>query len=121
MPKPHAHRLAAFSLAFLWGWTALVSLLAPATGLQLLGELGLPEAARWPALLAGSGIDAAFGVLTLSRPSRRLWLVQMVVIVGYTAIITLWLPHLWLHPFGPISKNLPILALLWLCAQPEEN
>jgi hypothetical protein len=36
------------------------------------------------------------------------------VIVGYTAIITLWLPEYWLHPYGPVLKNLPLLAVLWL-------
>jgi hypothetical protein len=40
--------------------------------------------------------------------------VQAAVILGYSAIITLWLPQYWLHPFGPVLKNLPILVLLWL-------
>jgi DoxX-like family len=40
--------------------------------------------------------------------------VQAGVILCYTAIITIWLPQYWLHPFGPVLKNLPILLLLWL-------
>lgn len=121
MLNAELRRVAALSLAFLWLFTALVSLLQPDTGLQLLTDLGLPESASWPALLAGAAIDLVFGVLTLWRPSRRLYLAQIALIVGYTAIISLWLPQWWLHPFGPISKNIPILALLWLCAQSEEN
>jgi hypothetical protein len=31
---------------------------------------------------------------------------------GYTIAMTFCLPEVWLHPFGPLSKNLPILALL---------
>lgn len=47
-----------------------------------------------------------------------MWLAQMALILGYTAIITVQLPEQWLHPFGPISKNVPmlaVLALLYLC------
>ena len=39
------------------------------------------------------------------------------MIIAYTAIITVWLPQYWLHPFGPVLKNLPILLLLWLLHQ----
>jgi hypothetical protein len=39
----------------------------------------------------------------------------------YTLIITFTLPQLWLEPFGPVVKNLPILALLILLQQLEER
>jgi hypothetical protein len=45
-------------------------------------------------------------------PRRWLYLLQIATIVGYTAIITVALPHYWLHPFGPLLKNLPMLAML---------
>jgi hypothetical protein len=38
------------------------------------------------------------------------------LILGYTALISIFLPEYWLHPYGPITKNLPVLAaiaLLW--------
>ena len=38
----------------------------------------------------------------------------MALILGYTAIITIALPEFWLHPYGPVLKNLPLLAALWL-------
>jgi hypothetical protein len=55
-------------------------------------------------------------VLCLWPPRRRraLWLVQAALIVFYSAVITLRLPEFWLHPYGPVLKNLPILALLAL-------
>ena len=40
------------------------------------------------------------------------------------ALITLFLPEYWLHPYGPISKNLPILAsiaLLWALEPPRQD
>jgi hypothetical protein len=33
-------------------------------------------------------------------------------VLAYTAIISWRLPGLWLEPFGPVAKNLPVLALL---------
>jgi len=50
-------------------------------------------------------------------------LAQIALIVGYTAIITARLPEFWLHPYGPVLKNLPMLAALWLLLEferPEE-
>jgi hypothetical protein len=48
------------------------------------------------------------------RDRRVLWLVQMMLIVGYTIIISIGLPEFWLHPYGPILKNLPMLAAIYL-------
>jgi len=48
------------------------------------------------------------------RRRRALWLVQMAVIAGYTLIITVFLPEFWLHPYGPLLKNVPLLATLAL-------
>ena len=50
-----------------------------------------------------------------------LWLLQLAVIIGYTALITAFLPEQWLHPYGPILKNLPMLAAILLLHQLEER
>lgn len=41
-----------------------------------------------------------------------MYLAQLLLVLGYTVIITLWLPAQWLHPFGPVLKNLPLLAMI---------
>jgi hypothetical protein len=48
-------------------------------------------------------------------------LVQAALIVAYTAIITVWLPEFWLHPYGPILKNLPVLACIVLLYRLERR
>ncbi|OZI51965.1 SDR family oxidoreductase [Bordetella genomosp. 5] len=107
------------TLAAVWIWTAAVSfgLYPVADSLAMLQRVGLPAWLAPLALYGAALLDLLFGVLTLTwrgLRARWLWLAQMALIGGYTVIITWSLPEQWLHPFGPISKNLPMLAALWL-------
>jgi uncharacterized protein YbjT (DUF2867 family) len=114
--------LARASVAFVWIWTGLVSMgLYPVAGsLALLADFGLHGRAAWAALYAGALLDLAMGGLTLLAPARwmrAVWGAQLLVIAGYTALITLRMPEWWLHPYGPLSKNLPMMAaiaMLWV-------
>jgi hypothetical protein len=67
------------------------------------------------ALYSAAALDLVLGAATLLMRRRRLlWLAQFVLILGYTVIITIRLPEFWLHPYGPILKNLPMLAAIAL-------
>ncbi|WP_258307969.1 SDR family oxidoreductase [Cupriavidus plantarum] len=113
-----------WSVAFLWIVTAAVSLgLYPiADSLALLERAGVPAALRPFALYGAALLDLLLGVLTvLPRRPRWLWLAQIALILGYTAIISVRLPEFWLHPYGPLTKNIPLLALLLLLDQLERN
>ncbi|MEK8032846.1 DoxX-like family protein [Ideonella sp. DXS29W] len=74
----------------------------------------MPDA--WaPAMLYGAAaVDLLLGAATLARPGKALWWAQIGLIVLYTVIISWKLPEFWLHPYGPVLKNLPILAALSL-------
>jgi uncharacterized protein YbjT (DUF2867 family) len=114
------------SVALVWIVTGIVSLgVYPVSGsLDLLARVGLHGALALTSLYAAAVLDLALGIATLGM-RRRQWLyaVQALVILGYTAIITLWLTEYWLHPYGPVLKNLPLLATLWLlfALDREEN
>lgn len=109
------------ALALMWIWTGIVSLgLYPVEASHaLLARVGLHGDAAPIALYGAALLDVVLGVLTLAAPARwrrTVWLGQLLLIGGYTALITLFLPEFWLHPYGPILKNLPLLAaiaLLW--------
>ena len=101
------------SIASVWIWTGIVSLgLYPVhESYALLERVGVPQAVAPLLLYGAAGLDFLFGVATLALPRRRLlWLAQIALILGYTAIITIKLPEFWLHPYGPILKNLPMLV-----------
>lgn len=109
-------RLMRYTLAVVWLVSGALSLgIYPRQqSLAMLAGVGLHGSAAMLALYGGALLDMALGALTLVRPARLLWQAQAAVILAYTAIITVWLPQFWLHPFGPVLKNLPILLLLWL-------
>ena len=89
---------------------------------MLLERAGVPAALRPLALYGAAALDLALGIASLLLRRRRwLWLAQIALILGYTAIITIRLPEFWLHPYGPVLKNLPMLAALWLLLELERR
>lgn len=105
------------SIAAVWIWTGIVSLgfYPRQSSYQLLAQTGITGALA-PLLLYGAAIlDLLFGLATLVMSKRRLlWLAQIATIVLYTLIISIKLPEFWLHPYGPVLKNLPLLAAIYL-------
>ncbi|WP_459615420.1 SDR family oxidoreductase [Bordetella sp. 2513F-2] len=108
-----------WAIALVWIWTGIVSLgLYPVQdSLALLARVGVSGAMAWTMLYGAAFLDLAAGVATLALrgPARRpLWLAQLALITAYTVLISWRLPEFWLHPYGPISKNLPMMAALVL-------
>lgn len=112
------------SIAVVWIVTGIVSFgLYPVEDSHaLLARVGITG---WlaPLMLYGAAMmDFVFGIATLLFKRRRLlWLAQIAVILFYTAIISWRLPEFWLHPYGPLLKNLPMLAAIWLLLEMEER
>jgi uncharacterized protein YbjT (DUF2867 family) len=112
------------SIALVWIVTGIVSLgfYPVADSYALLARVGITGALA-PLMLYGAALmDLAFGVATLVLRRRRLlWLAQLAAIVFYTVVISWRLPEFWLHPYGPLLKNLPMMAAIWLLFETEER
>ena len=105
-----------FSLGFLWLWSGVQPALTAADmSLDLLGRAGITAEWQMAAFYASSALDVFFGVLcfTKFRSYRFIWLAQFTVVLGYSVIVACRLPEMWLHPFAPLIKNVPILAVLF--------
>lgn len=103
------------ALAAMWLGTAWVSLWGfPREGSHaLLARLGLQGGLAEAALWSGAVLDALLGVAMLVLPRRRrVYQAQLLLIAAYTVLISLWLPEFWLHPFGPLLKNVPVAAAI---------
>lgn len=111
------------ALAAVWFGTAIVSafIYPLSSSLALLGQVGLHGTSALAAFYGATVMDLAFGLATLFRPSRRLWWLQLLLISFYSAVISIALPEYWAHPFGPILKNIPILAILFILVAEERQ
>jgi uncharacterized protein YbjT (DUF2867 family) len=113
-----------FSIALVWIVTGIVSLGLYPVGesYALLARVGLVDGAASIALYGAALLDLAFGVgIVVMRQRKWLWRAQMLLIVIYTVIITIYLPEFWLHPYGPVLKNLPLLAAIGMLHELEQT
>ena len=112
------------AIASVWIATAIVSaLLYPAAAsYELLARSGIPEQLR-PLMLYGASVfDLVLGFATLFLRRRRwLWLMQLALIGFYSIVIAVRLPEFLIHPYGPLTKNLPMLAAIWLLYELEKE
>ena len=119
-------RLLRASLVVVWLATAVVSVW------ELHGQsrellAGLPTAwagghAPWlptAIILAGAAADAVLGLWLALRPGRQAYGAALLMMLAMTLLATAIHPAWWLHPFGPLTKNLPIAAILWVLLQDE--
>lgn len=112
------------SLAAVWLVAGIVSMgVYPVDeSYAMLARVGITGSIAPVALYGAAALDFAFGLGTLFLQRRRLlWIAQATLIGVYTITITFFLPEFWLHPFGPLIKNLPILAAILLLYQLEKH
>lgn len=103
-----------FSLIAVWLGTALVSAIEHrGLSVQVLADAGVHDA-RWQTFLIWSGLlaDLAMGLALWLQPGRKSYLAALLLMAAMTVLATALQPTLWLHPLGPLLKNLPIAAML---------
>jgi hypothetical protein len=99
----------------MWLGTAWVSLFAypRAASHALLARLGLHGDWADLALWSGALLDAVLGLaLLVLRRRRGIYRAQLALVLAYTLLISIGLPEFWWHPFGPLLKNIPLLAMI---------
>jgi uncharacterized protein YbjT (DUF2867 family) len=112
------------SIALVWIATAIVSAFVypAADSYELLARTGIPQELRPLMLYGASAFDMLLGLgILLLKRRRWLWLAQLGLIGFYTIVIAFRLPEFLVHPYGPLTKNLPMLAAIWLLYQLEEE
>ncbi|QNA87298.1 SDR family oxidoreductase [Massilia sp. Dwa41.01b] len=113
-----------WSIVAVWIATAIVSfgLYPVEASYDLLARTGIPASLQPLMLYGAAGFDLLLGLGIAFLPRRRpLWLAQLVLIGFYTVVIAFKLPEFLLHPYGPLTKNLPMLAAIWLLYELEEQ
>jgi hypothetical protein len=108
-----------YSLVFVWLTTAIASLWElHGQSTALLYAAGMSQPTYIVSIVvAGALLDATLGIAMLVWPHRVTYWCALAVMLGMTVIATLLLPALWLHPLGPLTKNIPIAAALWILSR----
>jgi uncharacterized protein YbjT (DUF2867 family) len=112
-----------WGLAAMWIVSGVVGLALPmSSSTSILAAFGLSD---WPATLAvwaSCLADIAIGVALLFRNSpKTLGAIQFGLISAYTVGLTYSNPSLWIDPFGPLLKNIPILIAIAVLAAIESD
>ena len=108
-----------YSLAAIWIITAVVSYWdaqqVNGLGRQWLLQNGL-ESRDWQNAVIGAGIlwDTLLGLLLLAKKQSWMYGVALAGTILMTLLATWLTPQIWLHPMGPLFKNLVIWAVLWV-------
>lgn len=109
-------RLLRLSLVAVWLVTAIVSIVElDGQSRQVLAQAGIaspPWLVQW-LIVGGAAADLAVGLALWLRPGRASYAAALALMLVMTLVATVLQPTLWLHPLGPLLKNLPIAALLW--------
>ncbi|MDO5687519.1 MAG: DoxX-like family protein [Neisseria sp.] len=107
-----------WAFAVLWLWSGVQPLLtAQAQALSLLAAVGIAVPWQMPLLWSASLLDIALGIWLLLKSGRAVWAAQAVVTAVYSLVIVFRLPETLSHPFAPLLKNLPLLAVMvWLAS-----
>nr|WP_028604159.1 DoxX-like family protein [Ottowia thiooxydans] len=120
---PPSLRWLHWSLVFVWLLTAVVSVHQwQGQSSELLLAAGIPVGRLQDWLIGGgAAMDLLIGLWLWLRPSRMAYAVALAGMAIMTLMATAILPSLWLHPLGPLSKNLPIAAALLMLMQPTHE
>ncbi len=98
-------------VASIWIITPIVSLWGWERGLALLGDSGFPEPVRAPLLVCVCILEFGVAGAFLAR-WRTAWVggFSIGLMLFYTVLLSITSPELWMDPFGPLSKNLPLIG-----------
>jgi len=110
-------------IGFVWIWSGVVSafLYPQPLALELLHEIGVPVGLDVPLLYFAALLDIVIGVLTIVGYRLQTMLsLQLLVIGVYTLLLSILAPYHWLHPFGPVLKNLPLMVSIYILSRLEK-
>lgn len=104
-----------YSIAFVWLFTGVISafVIPVEQSYALLAKAHISGLYAPLVLYSAAATDILLGLAVLARYQVTLiGYAQILLILIYSAIITASQPEQWLHPFGPVTKNLPLIATI---------
>lgn len=112
------------TIAFVWIFTGIVSafVFPVEQSYAMLARAGIADTWQPLMLYAAATTDILLGIATLVCFKLRLVVfLQICVILLYSVVVSLWLPEHWIHPFGAMTKNLPLVVATLVMLVTEER
>ena len=104
--------VALLALSFIWIWSGVSSLISWKESYGLMQEIGANHLYSILFIWLGSIADIFLGIAIYAKKYRKVIIIlQALTMLTYMLILSIGAPHYWIHPFGVLSKNIPILAL----------
>jgi uncharacterized protein YbjT (DUF2867 family)/uncharacterized membrane protein YphA (DoxX/SURF4 family) len=101
------------SVAFIWLATGIISAFVypESESRALMARVGLEGPPATVALYGASFGELLLGLATaLGYRVRLMGTIELALIFVFTALLTFGIPELWMHPFGPLTKNIPLIG-----------
>jgi len=99
-----------------------IGLYPVAESARLLATAGVPEGLAVPLVYVTSALDIALGLAVLAGYRVvAVGAVMFALVLAYTVFLGVFLPDQWLHPFGPLTKNLVILPAIGVMMALEDQ
>ncbi len=103
------------SVAFIWLATPFVTWFVwpRADSIALLTPTGVPVAAAGWLIDLACAFEVGLGIATLAGWRLGvLGVVQIALVLTFSLILAFSTPGLWGHPFGPLTKNIPLIGAI---------
>ncbi len=112
---------ALLAISFIWLCSGICSLVSWDESYDLINEIGANHQLSVLFIWLGSIVDIFLGIAIFSKRHRKnIIKLQILTMLIYMIILSISAPHYWLHPFGALSKNIPLLALSYFLYRKEE-
>ena len=99
------------SIAFIWTFTGIISLMTFPNSMELLARVGLTGTFAEVILYGTCVFEIVMGLATaIGWQIKWMGLIQLALMFGFTVILSYGMPALWKDPFGPLTKNIPLIA-----------
>lgn len=103
---------AILAISFIWIWSGISSIISWDESYKIMQGIRANHILSVLSIWLGSLVDIALGIAVFSRKYRKnILTMQIFFVVVYTIILSLFAPFYWLHPFGVVAKNIPLLVL----------
>jgi len=112
------------SIAFVWIFSGICAafLFPKESSYLLLTDIGIKLEWQPLVLYSASALDIVLGLATfVGFQLKKMGVLQCIVMLFYSLIVSWKLPALWIDPFGPITKNIPLFVAILIMISLESD